>query len=200
MTEQRIGLDHVAGLPLPDVVSWPIFPFKGDLQVRTVRPFAETEYPRSGEPDGPPCYCSGHPDAYEPPAPIWQNDTWVVRPIRFADAAAPFPAYMLETVEHVDFEDFDDELAADFGVMCVRIERAIRGLGTVGRVHVNRWGDGGSHFHVWFLGRPKGAAQLSGFTLPFWGFTLPPLADEIHAANDQAVAAALATRASPQSS
>lgn len=109
--------------------------------------------------DGPPCYGSGHPDAYEPPAQIWGNETRVVRPIRFGDTAAPFPAYMLETVEHLDFEDFDDDLAADFGVMCVRVERAIRGLGSVGRVHVNRWGDGGSHFHVWFLGRPKGAAQ-----------------------------------------
>ena len=100
---------------------------------------------------------------------------------------------MLETVDHLDFEDFDDDLAADFGVMSVRMERAIRGLGTVGRVRVNRWGDGGSHFHAWFLGRPKGAAQLSGFTLPFWGFTLPPLADEIHAANNEDVATFLAT-------
>lgn len=192
MTEQRIGIDYVAGLPLPDVVNWPIFPFKGDLQVRTVRPFAETEYPRAGEPEGPPCQCSGHPDAYEPAASIWKSDTWVVRPIRFGDAAAPFPAYMLETVDHMDFEDFDGDMAADFGVMTVRLERAIRGLGTVGRVHVNRWGDGGSHFHVWFLGRPRGASQLSGFTLPLWGFALPPLADEIHKANDDAVAASLA--------
>ena len=191
MTDQRVGIEYVAGLPLPDVVGWPTFPFKGDLQVRTVRPFADSEYPRAGEPDGPPCPCSGHPDAYEHVAEIWKNDTWVLRPIKFGDTPAPFPAYMLETVDHLDWEDFDDELAAEFGVMSVWVERAIRGLGSVGRVHMNRWGDGSSHFHLWFLGRPKGAAQLSGFTLPFWGFTLPPLSSDIHAANDQAVAASL---------
>ena len=197
MAEQRIGIDHVAGLPLPDVVNWPIFPFKGELQVRTVRPFADTEYPRAGEPEGPPCHCSGHPDAHRAAAPIWQDERWVVRPIRFGDAPAPFPAYMLETVEHLDFEDLDDGMAADFGLMTVRLERAMRALGTVGRVHVNRWGDGGSHFHVWFLGRPRGAAQLSGFTLPLWGFALPPLADEVHAANDAAIAASLAAAPPP---
>ena len=145
MTDQRIGTDYVTGLPVPDVVNWPIFPFKGELQVRTVRPFAETEYPRSGEPEGPPCHCSGRPEAEQPAASSWESDDWLVRPIRFGDTAAPFPAYMLETVNHIDFEDFDDEMAADFGVISVRLERAIRGLGTVGRVHVNRWGDGGSH-------------------------------------------------------
>ncbi len=65
------------------------------------------------------------------------------------------------------------------------------GLGTVGRVHINRWGDGGSHFHVWFLGRPKGAWQFSGYSLPLWGFILPPLAEGISVANDAAVADAL---------
>ena len=184
MAEPRLGVDHIEGLPVPDVVNWPIFPFEGDLRVRTVRPFRDSERPRSGEPDGPPCHCSGEPDAYRPPAPIWHNDTWLVRPIRFGDDASPFPAYMLETVEHLDLDDFDDELGAELGVMTVKLERAIRGLGSVGRVHLNRWGDGGSHFHVWFLGRPQGAAQFSGFTLPFWGFTLPPLAEEIQGDSD----------------
>lgn len=191
VTEQRIGDDYVAGLPLPDVVQWPIFPFKGDMEVRTVRPFSESDHPRSGEPDGPPCACTGHPDAFQPEPAVWANDRWVVRPIRFGQVAAPFPAYMLETVAHMDFEDFDDELAADYGVMCVRLERAIRATGSVGRVHMNRWGDGGSHFHVWFLARPLGAAQLSGFMLPLWGFALPPLDEQIHEANDAIVAAEL---------
>lgn len=64
-------------------------------------------------------------------------------------------------------------------------------LGTVGRVHVNRWGDGGSHFHVWFLGRPKGAWQFSGFSLPYWGFILPSQDERTRDREASQVAAAL---------
>lgn len=189
---QNLGHDHLTGLPLPDVVNWPIFPFKGDLEVRTVKPFAEEERIRAGDPGGPPCGCSGEEGAFESLPEIWANQRWRVTPILFGEQRAPFPAYMLNTVEHMDFEDLDHELAAEFGVMCMRMDRAIRAIGSIGRVHMNRWGDGGSHFHVWFLGRPKGAWQLSGYTLPLWGFTLPPLSDETHQANDVVVAKALA--------
>jgi hypothetical protein len=187
-----LGQDFLTDLPLPEVVSWPIFPFKGDLAVRTVRPFADSDRPRSGEPGGSPCNCSDDPDAEESLPAIWSNDRWVVRPLRFGDDQAPFPAYMLETVDHMDFEDFDETYAAEYGVMCMRLDRAIRSIGSIGRVHMNRWGDGGSHFHVWFLGRPHGAWQLSGFALPFWGFVLPPMSGETHRGNDRVVAASLA--------
>ncbi|MEM9653798.1 MAG: hypothetical protein AAGA65_17025 [Actinomycetota bacterium] len=187
----RIGRDHIAGLPVPEeMATSPIFPFKGDIEVRTLRPFADTEHARAGEPGGPPCDCAAPPDDQTRPT-IWANDRWHVRPIRFGADRAPFPSYMLGTAEHLDFEDFDDTLAAEYGVMCVRLDRAIRSLGNIARVHMNRWGDGGSHFHVWFLGRPFGAGQLSGFTMPLWGFILPPLPDDVHEANDRAVAAAL---------
>jgi hypothetical protein len=39
-------------------------------------------------------------------------------------------------------------------VLLGRIERAIRSLGDIGRVHVCRWGDGGEHLHWWFMARP----------------------------------------------
>lgn len=103
------------------------------------------------------------------------------------------PAYMLETVAHMDFEDFDETYLAEYGPMCARLDRAIRATGDIGRVHMNRWGDGGSHFHLWFLGRPHGAWQLSGFALPYWGFILPSLAPEVHEANDEIVGEALAS-------
>src|SRR5262249_62025925 len=53
-------------------------------------------------------------------------------------------------------------LAAELGVMTVRLERAIRSLDGVARVHVNRWGDGAAHLHLWFLARPYGRLQLRG--------------------------------------
>ncbi|MEM7274985.1 MAG: hypothetical protein AAF547_18025 [Actinomycetota bacterium] len=190
MDRKRIGVDFVSGLALPSVVDWPIFPFKGELSVRTVRPFADTERPRDGEPGGDPCPCRGPEDERWPE--LWTDGTWSVRPLGFDGRPAPFPAYMLMTVRHIDIEDFDDELAADFGRISLRLERAIRAIGSIGRVHINRWGDGGSHFHVWFLGRPAGAWQLSGMMLPLWGFTLPSLDEVTRRANDQIVASALA--------
>lgn len=191
MAEARLGDDHLSDLPVPDVVNWPIFPFDGDLSVRTVRPFADKPHPRSGEPGADPCHCEGDGDAWPL---VWSNERWQVRPIHFnyvERKPAPFPAYMLETVAHMDIEDFDDDYAAELGLMTIRMERAIKSIGSIGRVHFNRWGDGGSHFHVWFLGRPFGAGQLSGFTLPLWGFTLPPLAEDVVAANNEAVRSSL---------
>ena len=181
MTDER--------LDVPDVVEWPIFPFEGDFRVRALEDVHDEEYPRSGEPDGQPCFC----ETGEEPGPlIWTDGCWEVRRIAFYGREAPFPAYMLQSVDHFDFGDMDEEQAAGFGVMSLRVERAMAGLPAVGRVHINRWGDGGSHLHVWFLGRPKGAWQFSGFALPLWGFILPPLDEAALDANDAAVFEALA--------
>ena len=188
----ELGTDFIEGLPMPAVADWPIFPFKGDISVRTVRPFADEDEPRSGEPGGSPCHCSGE-GGEEPNPPIWKNDRWLVRPIPFGGERSPFPAYMLETIEHLDLDDFDEPMAADLGVMTLRLERAIRAADDIGRVHINRWGDGGSHFHLWFLGRPRGAGQLRGFALPYWGFILPGRSEAAQAATDSSIAAALAS-------
>lgn len=44
---------------------------------------------------------------------------------------------------------------------------------------------------MWFLGRPLGARQLSGFALTLWGFIQPSLSDQVRAANDAIVRASL---------
>jgi len=79
------------------------------------------------------------------------------------------------------------------GVMSTRLVRAITSLESVGRTHFNRWGDLGAHLHIWFLGRPFGARQLAGMTLPMWGFTLPAMPDEELVANNHHVAHQLTT-------
>ncbi len=38
---------------------------------------------------------------------------------------------------------------------------------------MNRWGDGGAHFHMWFFARPAGSFNLLGFGMPFWEPVLP---------------------------
>lgn len=184
----RFGRDRLEGLALPDLTSWGIFPFEGDMSVRTVEPFEAQDFPRDGEPGGKPCYCES--DEVWPS--IWANDEWNVRPLEFRPGIAPpIPAYMLNSAMHTDIAEFDDARAADFGIMTARLVRAIRSIGDIGRVHFNRWGDGGSHFHVWFLARPLGAWQLSGFSLPLWGHALPPLDDEVLESNHRAVASYL---------
>lgn len=174
--------EHAEGsLDVPDLVRWPNFPFGGDLHVNALAaPLAE-EWVRPGDPDGPACHCQGgNPVA----PPIWSNDRWHVGPILFGKSAPPYPAYMLSTVDHLDVEDLDETMAAEMGTMSLRLVRAITSLDSVGRTHFNRWGDLGAHLHIWFLGRPVGAAQLAGFTLPMWGFTLPAMSDEEFEANN----------------
>ena len=58
-------------LPLPAVTTWPSFPFEGDLRVREVEPYSDTEEPREGEPGGKPCVGCGPDDGY-----IWTNERW----------------------------------------------------------------------------------------------------------------------------
>ena len=75
--------------------------------------------------------------------------------------------------------------------MVARVERAILALGDVGRVHLYRWGDGGAHFHVWFLPRPLGMVEAPGMMLPLWEDVLPNVTDEELADARERVAAAM---------
>ena len=82
---------------------------------------------------------------------------------------------ILEARSHLDLGDLPNLLAAELGVMTVRLERAIRSLDEVAQVHVNRWGDGAAHLHLWFLGRPAGQLQLRGPFLAMWDEILEPV-------------------------
>ena len=99
-------------------------------------------------------------------------------------------AVWLASCAHVDsFSDLPEELAADFGRVAARVARAILSLGDVARVHLYRWGDGGAHFHVWFLPRPLGMVEAAGMMLPLWEDVLPNVPDEELAAAAERVAA-----------
>jgi hypothetical protein len=93
--------------------------------------------------------------------------------------ASPEPtavAYvLLESRDHHDLADLPPHLIAELGPMIQRVEAAFTSSRTFGRVHISRWGDGGSHFHLWFFGRPVGARQLRGAFLPIWNNVLPPM-------------------------
>ncbi len=143
------------------------------------------EPPRRGEPGGEPCaICGGvTTDA------VWSDAHWTLH----APVGGSLPgAVWLASREHFDsFADMPGPVAADFGRIAARVERAILALGDVGRVHLYRWGDGGAHFHVWFLPRPLGMIEASGMMLPIWEDALPNVTDEELSEAARHVAAAM---------
>ncbi len=180
-------MDHVPEtMPLPDFVSYSIFPFEGDLRVRPLADPLPKDWARPGEPGGAPCgTCETGDESY-----IWVDDHWRVRgPER--RSGVPVQLF-LETRDHLDMADLSPELAGELGQLIVRLDHAIGAVEGIGRVHLNRWGDGGSHFHMWFYGRPVGATQLLGFCLPMWAMILPPTEEEIWQRNLAVVASRLA--------
>ncbi len=170
---------------LPDFTRWPSFPFEGDMRVKPLKDPVAIEPPRSGE-DAADCVaCNTPDDAY-----IWVSERWRVRGM---DRPTGLPMVLiLECRSHLDLGDLPNLLAAELGVMTVRLERAVRSLDGVARVHVNRWGDGSAHLHMWFLARPHGRLQLRGTFLALWDDILPEISEQQWRENLALVAAWLA--------
>lgn len=174
-----------APLPLPAFTSWPTFPFEGDLRVKELADPVDEEPPRHGE-DPSECSACRAPDS----AYIWVSERWRVRSL---DRPTGLPMVLiLEARSHLDMGDLTNLLAAELGVLTVRLERAVRSLDGVARVHVNRWGDGSAHLHVWFLARPIGRLQLRGTFLSLWDDILPRIPEAQWRENLAHVAAWLA--------
>jgi hypothetical protein len=156
---------------LPAFVNWPSFPFEGQLRVKRLDPPAAEEPPRDGEDPETCAACNTADESY-----IWVSERWRVRAL---DAPSGLPMVLiLETRSHLDIGDLPNMLAAEMGVMTVRLERAIRSLDDVARVHVNRWGDGAAHLHLWFLARPVGQLQMRGSFLSMWDDILDPIPED----------------------
>lgn len=181
----RVSLVHDTPPSAPDFTQWPSFPFEGDLRVKQLDDPVPVEPPRRGEGDRECTACSAPDEAY-----IWVGERWRVRAM---DRPTGLPMVLiLESRSHLDLGDLPNLLAAELGVMTVRLERAIRSLDGVARVHVNRWGDGSAHLHLWFLARPHGQLQLRGTFLPLWDSILPPIPEPTWRENLALVAAWLA--------
>jgi diadenosine tetraphosphate (Ap4A) HIT family hydrolase len=160
-------------------------PYKEPLVVLDPEEPVIPEPPRRGEPGGDPCgICTGMVTA-----PVWSDEHWTLHP----PVGGSLPgAVWLASKEHVDsFCDLPRGAAATFGLVAGRVERAILSLGGVGRVHLYRWGDGGSHFHVWFIPRPLGMIEAQGMMLPLWEDVLPNRPDEELREASERIAAAM---------
>jgi hypothetical protein len=177
-------------LPMPPVGEWEMFPWEvvdGTLQPKVLPAPVAAEAPRGGT-DGADCsLCSADGDYVR----IWQNDTFhVKRPP--APTGLPLVLF-LNANEHLDFTDLDDEQAAEFGRLSVRLCRIMSNLPHIGRVHVNRWGDGSEHMHSWFIARPERIPGLIGSLAVEWDAMLPPGPEDVWLADIATIAAKLAT-------
>jgi diadenosine tetraphosphate (Ap4A) HIT family hydrolase len=157
--------------PAPaELVDDPRFPFTGDVRVKALVDPVVPEPARNGA-GGADCRQCSQPDSVY----VWTDEHWRLRGYR------PTPylgVVLLEARAHLDsFLDLPPARLAELGPLTARIERALLGLGGFGRVHVYRWGDGGEHFHLWFMPRPLGALQLRGTMLPVWMDVMPAQPD-----------------------
>jgi diadenosine tetraphosphate (Ap4A) HIT family hydrolase len=172
-------------LAMPPVHEWETFPFEGDLRVRELVAPEGAERPRLGEDEGS-CWRCQRGDAVA----IWSDDRWLVTPL---EKPSGLPVIvLLQPRAHVDMGDLDGALAAELGRLLVRVERAVRQVDGVGRVHVCRWGDGSFHLHWWFLARPARLPQLIGSFAAIWDDILPPTPEPVWRENLAVVARTLA--------
>jgi diadenosine tetraphosphate (Ap4A) HIT family hydrolase len=176
--------DAEGRLAMPPVEDWETFPFDGDIRVRPLAPPVESERVRLGA-GGIACWRCEHADSEA----IWSDANWLLVPL---EKPSGLPVVViLEPRAHYDIDDLPETLASELGPLIQRVERAVRSVGEIGRVHVGRWGDGSEHLHFWFMARPARLPQLVGSFAAIWDDILPPTPEPIWRENLQAVARAL---------
>jgi diadenosine tetraphosphate (Ap4A) HIT family hydrolase len=177
-------------LPTPPLAEWDAFPWEvagGALVPKALRT-PEPEAPRSGEEGGEPCVmCAGLP----PEQVVWEDEHWVLATPAAGPSGLPL-VLVLWTRTHLDIGTFDDEHASELGRIANRLVRIMESMPGIGRVHVNRWGDGCVHSHIWFFARPEGQAQIKGSYAVEWDAVLPPVPTDVWRADLHTVATKLA--------
>lgn len=168
-------------LRMPPVAEWDTFPFDGDMHPRALRPPTAVEKPRAGA-GGVDCVSCARPDADY----LWTTERW--RLYSFPKPSGLPLILIFEPREHFgEPGELPDEMASELGRLIAKIERAIRAVDEIGRVHVCRWGDGSEHLHWWFIARPARLEQLIGSFATIWDDVLPPVPEEIWRADLEAV-------------
>jgi hypothetical protein len=168
-----------------EMPGWDIYPYEVDsLRLKPLRPLADAEPARAGE-DPAECWCADGTwgEWHEPYA--WGNDRWRLTMMRETGLPVMFS---LTPLVHCDLPTVPMELAAEMGQLIVAISAAVEELPSVGRVQIAKWGDGGAHLHLAFLGRPERILQFRGSPLLDWEENLPRVPLEILRANATFVA------------
>jgi diadenosine tetraphosphate (Ap4A) HIT family hydrolase len=161
-------------------------PYADPLTVIDPAALVVPEPPRRGEAGGDPCFpCSADSDGNL----IWSDQHWTLH--NPGQTGLSGSVWLAARAHFDSFADMPAEVATTFAAVCGRVERAILALGDVGRVHLYRWGDGGAHFHVWFVPRPLGRLDMMGHHLMAWEDAMPPATDEHIAEVGRRIAAAM---------
>jgi hypothetical protein len=163
-----------------EMPGWDIYPYEIDsLRLKPLQPLADEEPPRGGE-DPAACWCARTSDHEQDEQLVWSNDRWRLH----LDTELHLPIGLsLGPREHCDLPTVPERLAAEMGRLIVEVSAAVEALPSVGRVQLAKYGDGGAHLHLLFLGRPARALQLRGSPLIDWAENLPPVPLEVHRAN-----------------
>jgi hypothetical protein len=161
--------DDQRRLPLARMAGWEVFPFERDgLRTVPLDPPLLPEPARRGEDAGDCPGCAGRGAET-----VWSSERWRLSVTRWAPGVPLI--LLLEAVAHHDLIDLPDDLAAEFGLLTIRVARAVESLPHIARAHVSRWGDGSAHAQVFFFARPEGFPQLRGTCLALWDDLLPPV-------------------------
>lgn len=179
--------DERGRLPLPSVAQWDVFPWEVVDGALAAKPLAapRPEEPREGAGG---VDCGACADAGR--GVIWANDRWRLR--HLSERSGLPLVLILETAEHRDLPDLDDALAAEYGLLAVRIARIVEDLRHVARCHVQRIGDGAEHLHIWFMARTAGLPSIRGSFAVDWDDILPPGPEDVWRADLATVAQRLA--------
>jgi hypothetical protein len=163
-----------------EMPGWDIYPYEvGSLRIKPVRPLDDAEPPRRGE-QAAECWCTD-PSAQLPVAgTAWSNERWRL----VVAQETRVPAWLiLEPLTHCDLATVPDGLAGEMGRLVVAVAAAMEELPSVGRAQLYRFGDGGAHLHLMFLGRPRRILQFRGSPLLDWEENLPVVPVDVHRAN-----------------
>jgi diadenosine tetraphosphate (Ap4A) HIT family hydrolase len=163
--------------------AWDIYPYES-VRLRPLDPLADGEASRHGE-DPAACWCAD-PDG-RPLDVVWRNDRWV---LKAADLTSGLPVafVLIPLTPHADLPTLPMDVAAEMGQLMVAVSAAIESLPSVGRAHVARYGDGATHFHLFFFGRPARMLQFRGIPLHEWSASLPVVPEGVLQANARFVA------------
>lgn len=172
----RVAVEEMPG--------WDIYPYELDsLRLKPLLPLADAEPPRQGE-SAAECWCREGFDE-DDGTRVWDNGRWLLRLGR--DTGLPVMMSLLPA-EHHDLPGLPGDLAAEMGQLIVAIADAVEHVPSVGRVQVAKYGDGGAHLHLFFMGRPARILQFRGSPLLDWEENLPRVPLEVLQANARVVA------------
>jgi diadenosine tetraphosphate (Ap4A) HIT family hydrolase len=188
----HLGPEGRLPVAVQEMPGWDIYPYEVEsLRLKPLQPLADAEPPRRGE-DPAECWCAGTPGAVAArfDGYVWRNERWMLT--ANLEQSLPVLLTLVPVAAHCDLPTVPDDLASEMGRLIVAVSAAVEALPSVGRVQLAKWGDGGAHLHLIFLGRPARAIQFRGSPLLDWAENLPDVPADVLRVNARFVAEHLA--------